>query len=321
MTAPVLEITELLEFDVSKVAGVGSPANGTPILLMKATAPVAKGARDCPKCSKNYDADHQGSKCENCGTDLPDAPAAKSSDEANSVQCPMCKGEEQPNCKGCNGLGQVTPDKAKQLAAKSLADEYEDRLAWVAKGGRNYSAGERKQMADDGRALPDGSYPINDEHDLHSAAILQRSGHGDVKAAAKHIGKRAKELGVANPLDTDTAKSEIAKEEATVDTGAQTGELSELVKAAIAEATTPLKDELALVKSELAKVKATPVPGGPVMSHNVQVKAPGAVVNDKAAKDAAYYRQQADLWSTQDRDTADGYRELARKAEAQAQTA
>ena len=56
-------------------------------------------------------------------------------------------------------------------------------------------------MAEKGHALPDGSYPIGDTEDLHNAYTLAASGHGDVSAAKSLIGRRAKELGVANPFD------------------------------------------------------------------------------------------------------------------------
>src|SRR5580658_6886255 len=126
--------------------------------------------------------------------------------------------------------------------------------------GRDYSAAERQEMASDGRALPDGSYPIADEHDLNSAAILARSGHGDVAAAAKHIGKRAKELGVPNPLDSgtgDTAKGAIAKEGTDVDTDAQgTGSvaLAKAVEDAVTKAIGPLQERITTLDAELAKV-------------------------------------------------------------------
>jgi hypothetical protein len=362
---------------------------------------VAKGARDCPKCDKSYDADHTGAKCENCGTDLPDAPAAKAADQ---VDCPTCKGDgkimgDKRDCPDCEN-GKVTPAKAKTLAAKALVkaivgrkvDETPDiaggtavlaqiadliigeaqelksgqageisdimqlamaaEMIWcwrtgeeaVASGSvqpatalmqsaavakdRDYSDGERKEMAADGRALPDGSYPINDEHDLNSAAILARSGHGDVTAATKHIGKRAKELGVKNPLDDTggTSKSQIAPEETTVDTVTQTGDLTEVVKAAVAKANASLVKEIAdlkaardLDRAELAKVKATPVPGGPVLSRNVQVKTPGGVQDtDKAAK-AALMRQKAEMATTPgDRE---GYLAYARELDEEARKA
>jgi hypothetical protein len=72
---------------------------------------------------------------------------------------------------------------------------------------KDYSADERREAAGAGHALPDGSYPIKNGTDLHNAAVLARSGHGDAAAAKKLIARRAKELGVANPLDDDAAKA------------------------------------------------------------------------------------------------------------------
>jgi hypothetical protein len=51
--------------------------------------------------------------------------------------------------------------------------------------------------------LTGNSYPIPDLAHLHAAAILARSKHGDVAAAKKLIARRAKELGVANPLESN----------------------------------------------------------------------------------------------------------------------
>lgn len=198
-----------------------------------------------------------------------------------------------------------------------------DRAVWayIAKG-RDYSAAERQEMASDGRALPDGSYPIADEHDLNSAAILARSGHGDVTAATKHIGKRAKELGVPNPLDNsdDASKSEIAKAGTGVDTVTQeTGGLSKAVQDAIAKATAPLEELRKEFEAFLAKAKTAPVPGGPVLSANVQVKRPGGVQDtDKAAKAALMRQKAADATAPADRE---GYLAFARELDAEARKA
>lgn len=59
------------------------------------------------------------------------------------------------------------------------------------------SAKDRKQAAADGNALGDGSYPIRNAAELHSAAVLAASGHGDAAGARKLIRKRAGELGVS----------------------------------------------------------------------------------------------------------------------------
>lgn len=58
---------------------------------------------------------------------------------------------------------------------------------------RAYSADDRREMADAGDALPDGSFPIADEADLQNA--IAAFGRAKDKAAAKkHIMKRAAEL-------------------------------------------------------------------------------------------------------------------------------
>ena len=71
---------------------------------------------------------------------------------------------------------------------------------------RNIDTATRRRLASEGKALPNLSYPIENAEDLGNAATLARSGHGDVGAARKLIARRAKELGVANPLDEDDAK-------------------------------------------------------------------------------------------------------------------
>lgn len=76
---------------------------------------------------------------------------------------------------------------------------------------RDFTTVQRKALAAKGHALPDGSYPIETAADLHPAAVLARSGHGDVDAAKALIARRAKELGAPNPLDQDAKveKSEV----------------------------------------------------------------------------------------------------------------
>lgn len=91
------------------------------------------------------------------------------------------------------------------LLAKAVDEAVEDELfkseTDVYK--KDYSAAERRKLASEGKALSNGSYPIADTEDLHNAAILARSGHGDVAGAKRLIARRAKELGVSNPLDKD----------------------------------------------------------------------------------------------------------------------
>ena len=71
-----------------------------------------------------------------------------------------------------------------------------------------HSAKNRRNLAAQGKALPNNSYPIQDPEDLKNAATLAQSGHGDVGAAKKLISRRAKQLGVKNPL---AEKSSVGK--------------------------------------------------------------------------------------------------------------
>jgi hypothetical protein len=76
---------------------------------------------------------------------------------------------------------------------------------------RDVSTADRERLAGEGNALPGGSYPIENTSDLRNAAILARSGHGDVAAARKLIARRAKELGVSNPLKGGKKKTKATK--------------------------------------------------------------------------------------------------------------
>lgn len=97
-----------------------------------------------------------------------------------------------------------TPDSGAGSEPADAADEDAGAEAGKAAGPeaakRDISTGERKRLASQGHALPDGSYPIASAGDLQNAAVLARSGHGNVTAAKKLIARRARELGVANPL-------------------------------------------------------------------------------------------------------------------------
>lgn len=67
---------------------------------------------------------------------------------------------------------------------------------------RQYDAETRKEFADKGWALPDGSFPIADEEDLRNA--IQAVGRAaDYERAKRHIIKRARDLGLEDLLPED----------------------------------------------------------------------------------------------------------------------
>ncbi len=70
---------------------------------------------------------------------------------------------------------------------------------------KNYSSDERAQMAKNGQAMPDGSFPIVDREDLKNA--VQSAGRAqDPAAAKKHIMARAKAMGMMDMMPADWTK-------------------------------------------------------------------------------------------------------------------
>jgi cation transport regulator ChaB len=78
---------------------------------------------------------------------------------------------------------------------------------------KEFSADERKKLAGEGKAMKDGSYPIESTEDLHNA--IQAFGRSNNKAATKrHIKARAAALGATASLPEDWGKMvmpELAK--------------------------------------------------------------------------------------------------------------
>lgn len=98
-------------------------------------------------------------------------------------------------------------------------------------------------------------------------------------------------------------------------------DVAAIVKAAVAEATNPLRDELVLVKAELAKVAAMPVPGGPVAMRTASQTQQARDADRLTLRaQAAEYAAKADDRSREDPLLAEGYRaraaELLAKADA-----
>lgn len=379
-----VEITELEKIDADRVDGVGMPANGIPILMMKQVAPeVTPDAEDGPgaeepaldreavkQLSKAILADftasprelwkavdRKGNVDEQPDIDLGNqilaligqAIAAEAAEmaagqagEADDILELACAAQAV-RCwrdgEQAVSLGDVMPASMLMQSAASAAfvqsvakgelqlrvsgwpdakvAEWTAMLEEVVKA--KHSAADRRKLAEQGNALSDGSYPIADEHDLHSAAILARSGHGDVEGAKRLIARRAKELGVKNPLDNDddTSKSQLAEEGTSVDTVVKGSDIEKMIADAVTKATAASEGRITALEAELAKVKATPVPGGPVMSAAAAGRKPAEGETDHAAK-AVYYDEWADRIS--DPVEADRYRQLAARERAQITT-
>jgi hypothetical protein len=284
------EITMLEDIEPERIDGVAHPASGFPILMMKAVN-ASGGVNEKP--------DIAGAEgvLQDIAT-LIQAEAAEMAvgnwDENYDIQLLS----EAACLMACFRSKEMWGDE-------DDGDEMaKDIKSFLAK--RKVSTAERKRLASEGKALSDGSYPIENEEDLKNAAILARSGHGDVAGAKRLIGKRAKELGVANPLASDAKKdaevetpetetpeaTEVEKTSEETDPQAEGGQEAAPESDAVVKAVESLQGEIESLKGELAKMRATPIPGGPVVS------VPPSMRNENTRADqlakAAYYEGMAD---------------------------
>lgn len=69
-------------------------------------------------------------------------------------------------------------------------------------GKRDYSQGQRRRLAREGKAMPDLSFPVDDAEDLQNAVHLYRTGHQgkDPAATRRYLERRSRELGVSSGL-------------------------------------------------------------------------------------------------------------------------
>ena len=113
------------------------------------------------------------------------------------------------------------PEGAKTAAA--VMAEVADADAEAAKAAeagiykRDIDTATRRRLASEGKALKDGTYPIETEEDMHNAGILARSRHGNWKAALKLIARRARQEGLdaAGRRKQDKVAAKAAEPDAT----------------------------------------------------------------------------------------------------------
>ena len=101
-------------------------------------------------------------------------------------------GRMVPNCVPVAKKAEVTEEPAIKKSLFNNLDPY-DLIK------RKFSAKQRREMADSGEAMPDGSYPIANRTDLMNAIRSWGRGGADPKEKA-HIKRRAKALGAENMI-------------------------------------------------------------------------------------------------------------------------
>lgn len=93
-----------------------------------------------------------------------------------------------------------------QVDEVSLVDVPANEGARIELFKRDFSAAQRKEDAKSGKAMPDGSFPIHNEEDLHNAIRL--AGHGkNPEAAKRHIRARAAAMGMSGAIPESWGKT------------------------------------------------------------------------------------------------------------------
>jgi hypothetical protein len=150
--------------------------------------------------------------------------------------------------------GVVSAVNALEMFLDEEEEEAFEKFAHADITKRYFSTEEREEAEEKGHAMPGGKYPIENEEDLDNAIKLAGHGSAPESSIHEHIKKRARELGLSHKIP-DTWKS--------ANIGAT--EVDRLVKAAMAEVTKSYEARIEALMDEVAKVKATPIPGGPVL--------------------------------------------------------
>lgn len=229
-------------------------------------------------------------------------------DMVNSLQCFIGREEQQ-------AAGSFAPVEAGSTVTIAMSARDDGLLK------AKYNAGQLRQMLADGKAFknPDGepSYPIGDTEDLDNAIRAVGRGKGDHDAVRAYIIRRAKALGASAKIPENwnsdgslTAAKSAAPQTSGDGATAPTPEtLTEIVTKAVAEATKTSQGRIEALEAELAKVKATPIPGGPVL-----IAPPKAGDAGQRASKAAHYRALAARVT--DTDARRGYLALADEEDA-----
>lgn len=331
-TIPEIEITELEKIEATRVDGVASPANGIPILLMKsvqaepdemlmndATLDVEKanpGCGCCPDCTMD-----DTSKAV-VGGKVDQKPDISLGEKILGLLGQAMGNESQEVAAGHHGeagdvhmLAQAhdivhawcNGEKTHPDGLKSAAPVDED--AEKAK----LSSAERNALPDSAFALPGRHYPIHDENHAH-AALSEVAQHGTPEEKAKvraAVRRRYPDIKV----DGDSSKSvaDVAEGEATVDdvTQGTDDQIAKAVEAAVTKALQPYEERIKSLGAELAKVKATPIPGGPVLSANARPQGERTAELSEWSAKAAHMEKLAD--QVNDPEMRAGYANLARQ--------
>lgn len=164
------------------------------------TEPTTKADGKCAECGK-----------EECDCKMEKADACPDCKKSMSLcECAGMTKAEGDKCPHCGQAMKVKKSEESEETAEEEANETPEEEAKEDEKmeKKEFSTERREELADQKKAMPDGSYPIENEQDLKNA--IRAWGRGGAKPEVKaHIKRRAKELGKES-LIPETWKSEWA---------------------------------------------------------------------------------------------------------------
>jgi hypothetical protein len=350
------DVTELEKIEPTRVDGVGTPANGFPILMMKSIAPVspvgggvstekAAPSRPAGVISKRRRAETALLAKSILDGTMPALDLAKGVDESADIAggyavvqqlARLIVSEATELGAGhleekddialllsavCALTAFIGNEKAHDSSGKPGGDEgpaMDDGLNGDAglQGAVSYkaaasdeeawpdgtlvkfvSAAQRRTYASSGVAMPNGDFPIADEGHLRSAVGHYGGYKGDKAAAKRHIIRRAKKLGLTRllPDDWEPGGGKKTKKSAMLRLAHESEPITpDVIKSAVAEAVAASEERFAALEAELAKVKATPIPGGPLLVTPLTQRPAPSPSLQKAARYRAIAAQTSD---------------------------
>lgn len=182
----------------------------------------------------------------------------------NTNPCPNCDGlgklpETGETCPTCDGSGHAEEQLEGDQAASDPAIEREEdpKAADAELSKREFTEGQREAAAEEGAALPDGSFPIRTVADLRNA--IKAFGRAkDPEAAKAHIKRRAEALGKADllPESWKAAEGDLEKGiHSAAELATIRASLIELIKAELDEMANGEEDEIADISELLAALQ------------------------------------------------------------------
>lgn len=180
-------------------APVGDPMKNEP------NWPIAKAYENCG-CDTCKAEGITCDKCDNCSKEMSKSYESDNEDEDkwDNIQKACWTGYTQRGMKEKNG--RMVPNCVPVQKSQDVEDE-EQPIKKSLFGNldpydlvkRKFTTEQRKKMAEEGTAMPDGSYPIANKTDLMNA--IRSWGRGGAEPAVKaHIKRRAKALGASDMI-------------------------------------------------------------------------------------------------------------------------